>query len=90
MINVHPKGGDTPLGMSTTVQCKASGLGTLVYTWESRQANQTWITIADHNSTVHNVTNTGYYRCRVNNEAGSVVSQQAQVNVYGECGIALV
>jgi len=87
VITVHPMGGEIPLGVSTTVQCKASGLGTLVYTWESRQANQTWTTIADHNSTTHNITDTGYYRCRVTNEAGSVVSQRAEVNVYGERGI---
>ena len=85
VITVHPKGGDIPLGMSVTIQCKANGLGTLVYTWESRQLNQTWTAITDHTSTTYNVTDTGYYRCRVNNEAGSIVSQRAEVNVYGEC-----
>ena len=72
--------------MGITLKCKANGLGTIVYTWERRQLNLTWTAVTDYNSTTHNVTDTGYYRCRVNNEAGSVVSQRTEVNVYGECG----
>ena len=88
VITVHPTGGDVPLGRSITLMCGASGLGTLVYSWE-RSSGSSWTTVSNDNTSY--TTNTTLtigeymYRCNVSNEAGSVVSNSATVNVYGEC-----
>ena len=69
--------------------CRASGVGTLVYSWERRSSGRRWTTVSNDNTTSY-TTNTTLtieeymYRCRVSNEAGSVVSNSAMVNVYGE------
>ena len=74
--------------------CTANGTGTLVYSWE-RRSGSSWPTVS--NNTTSYTTDTTLaigqymYRCRVSNEAGSVVSNIATVNVYGEyCPIILV
>ena len=82
-ITDHPTGGDVPMGRSITLMCRASGLGTLVYSWE-RRSNRRWTAISRDNTTEFSVTQNGRYRCNVSNEAGSVVSNNATVNVYGE------
>ena len=69
--------------------CRASGLGTLVYSWE-RRFGRRWTTISDDNTASYTTDTTltigeYMYRCSVSNEAGSVVSNSATVNVYGEC-----
>ncbi|XP_065918194.1 contactin-3-like isoform X2 [Dysidea avara] len=81
-ITDHPTGGDVPMGRSITLMCRASGLGTLVYSWE-RRASRRWTTISSDNTTEFSVTQNGRYRCNVSNEAGSVVSNSTTVNVYG-------
>ena len=68
--------------------CKASGLGTLVYSWE-KNSGSNWTTISNDNTTSYTTDTTlaigeYKYRCRVSNEAGSVVSNSATVNVYGK------
>ena len=68
--------------------CSASGEGTLVYSWE-RDIDGNWTTVSNDNTTSY-TTNTTLaigqymYRCRVSNDAGSVVSNIATVNVYGK------
>jgi len=84
----HPTGGDVPMGRSITLVCRASGLGTIVYSWE-RRSSGSWTPINNANSpsytTNRNIAVGQYtYRCVVRNEAGSVVSNSATVNVYGE------
>jgi len=70
--------------------CKASGLGTLVYSWERSSGGRSkWLTVSNNNTTSYSINTTltigkYIYRCRVRNEAGSVVSNNATVNVYGE------
>ncbi|XP_065918141.1 receptor-type tyrosine-protein phosphatase S-like isoform X3 [Dysidea avara] len=83
VITVHPLGGYIPLGHYITLRCEANGLGLLVYTWERRQSNQDWTVISSDSLTTYNTTTNGFYRCRVENEAGSVVSNETQVHVYG-------
>ena len=64
----------------------ANSLGTLLYSWE-RSSGSNWTTVSNDNTTSYNATlaiGQYMYRCRVNNEAGSVVSNIATVNVYGE------
>ena len=88
-ITDHPRDGDVPMGRSITLMCKASGLGTLVYSWERKSSHKRWTTVSNDSTTSY-TTDTilaigeYVYRCRVSNEAGSVVSNSATVNVYGE------
>ena len=74
---------------SIVLTCRAGSLGTLMYSWERRSSGSSWTTVSNDNTTSY-TTNTTLaigqymYRCRVSNEAGSVVSNNAIVNVYGE------
>jgi len=69
--------------------CRASGLGTLIYSWEIRRSGNSWTTIDNAERTSYTTSRSVavgqyMYRCNVNNEAGSVVSHYATVNVFGE------
>ena len=88
VITGHPTGNDIPMENSITLMCRASGQGTLVYSWE-RSSGSSWTTISNDNTTSYTTDTTlaigqYMYRCRVSNEAGSVVSNIATVNMYGE------
>ena len=88
-ITVHPTDGDVPMGRSITLMCRANGLRTLVYSWERRSSGSSWTTVSNDNTTSYTTDTTltigeYMYRCNVSNEAGSVVSNSATVNVYGE------
>ena len=78
------------VGFSHTLMCSAIGSGTLRYSWEISSNGSSWSTVNDVNTTSY-VTNTSLhigqymYRCNVSDEAGSVVSDNATVIVYGEC-----
>ena len=67
--------------------CRASSVGTVVYSWE-RSSGSSWTTVSNDNTTSYTTDTTlaigqYMYRCRVSNDAGSVVSNNAIVNVYG-------
>ena len=84
----HPVDGDVPIKENFNLSCRASGQGTLVYSWE-RSSGSSWTTVSNDNTTSYTTDATltigqYMYRCRVGNEAGSVVSNIATVNVYGE------
>ena len=84
----QPVGDSVPVNRTVTLTCKASGIGTLVYSWE-RSSGSSWTTVSNDNTTSYTTDTTlaigqYMYRCRVSNEAGSVVSNNAIVNVYGE------
>ena len=83
MITEHPVGGDVPTGMNITLQCKATGLGILKFAWERRHFGS-WTVISTESTTSYTATISGFYRCKVTNEAGSVVSNRTVVNIYGE------
>ena len=84
----HPTDDEGPFGRLFTLTCRANGTGILVYSWE-RSSGSSWTTVSNDNTTSY-ATDTilaigqYMYRCRVSNEAGSVVSNIATVNVYGE------
>ena len=90
MVTNHPSSSnDIPAGSNVTLICRASGLGTLVYSWERSSGSSSWTTVSNDNTTSYTTDTTlaigqYMYRCRVSNEAGSVVSNNAIVNVYGE------
>ena len=87
VITNHPTDNIVPLGKSVTLMCSGCGMGTLKYFWE-RSSGSSWSTVSNNN--VLHTTNTTLaigqymYRCRVGNEAGSVVSDNGAVTVYGE------
>ena len=62
-----------------------------MYSWE-RRSGSSWTTVANSPSytTNSNMTVGQYmYRCVVSNEAGSVMSNSATVNVFGEyCAVS--
>ena len=76
------------VGRNVTFTCRASGLGTLVYSWV-RNSGSSWTTVSNDNTKSYTTDATlaigdHVYRCRVSNEAGSVLSRLAIVNVYGQ------
>ena len=82
-------GGVVPMSRSVILTCRASGLGTLMYSWERNSGSSSWTTVSNDNTTSYTTDTTlaigqYRYRCRVSNDAGSVVSNNAIVNVYGE------
>ena len=88
-ITTHPRGVTISQETTTTLTCSATiESGTLMYSWE-RRSDIRWTTINNANSPAY-TTNSNMavgqytYRCVVRNEAGSVVSNSATVNVYGE------
>ena len=89
MVTHHPtSSNDIPVGRSVTLTCGASGLGTVVYSWE-RSSGSNWTTVSNDNSTSYTTDTTlgigqYMYRCRMSNEAGSVMSNIATVNMYGK------
>ena len=88
-VTTHPTGGDVPVGRSITLTCRASGTGTLVYSWERRSSGSMWTTVSNENTTSYATDTTMtigeyMYRCRVSSDAGPVVSNNATVIVYGE------
>ena len=90
MVMYHPtSSSDVAVGRNITLTCRANGLGVLVYSWE-RSSGSSWTTVSNDNTTSYTTDATlaigqYMYRCRVSNEAGSVLSNIATVNVYGEC-----
>ena len=87
-------GGDIPKKGNKEVEviilmCKTNSMGKLTYSWERSSGSSSWTTVSNDNTTSY-TTNTTLavgqymYRCRVSNDAGSVVSNNAIVNVYGE------
>ena len=89
-ISDHPNNNLVALGHSITLTCSATGDGILVYSWErSSGSSNNWTTVSNDNTMSYTTDTTlvigqYMYRCRVSNEAGSVVSNNAIVNVYGE------
>ena len=78
-----------PIKKSISLFCMANSLGTIMYSWE-RSSGSNWTTVSNVNITSYTTDTTlaigqYIYRCRVSNEVGSVVSNIATVNVYGEC-----
>ena len=86
---VHPKGpNDVVMGRSITFECRVNGQGMLEYSWEIRSSGG-WTKISNSNTRSYTTDTTlaigqYRYRCRVNNDAGSDMSNNAIVNVYGE------
>ena len=84
----HPVSSDVPMNSSIVLTCRGNGTGPLEYSWE-KSSGSSWTTVSNDNTTSYTTDTTlaigqYMYRCRVRNDAGSVVSNNAIVNVYGE------
>ena len=90
MILDHPVGGDVPMNSSIVLTCRGNGTGPLEYSWErSSGGSNNWTTVSNDNTTSYTTDKTltigqYMYRCRVRNDAGSIVSNNTIVDVYGE------
>ena len=89
MIRDHPKGtNNVAMRRSIVLTCRANGQGMLEYSWAIKSSGK-WTAVSNDNTTSYTTDTTlaigqYMYRCRVSNDAGSVVSNNAIVNVYGE------
>ena len=88
MITAHPSGGNVALQNNITFACKATGQGSLLFTWELHGNTSDWHVADVTNATSYTVTAEAsgkfMYRCKVANEAGSVTSDEASINVFGK------
>ena len=78
----HPKSLLSKIKQFCVLTCNASGPGTLMYSWETKLANK-WTTVSRYGAS-YITSLEGQYRCRVTNEAESVVSKVAYVKYYSE------
>ena len=60
----HPISDDVPMGKNVTLECKATGLGSLKFSWERQHAGN-WIIITTDNSTSYTAKTSGLYMCMV-------------------------
>ena len=75
------------MGRSITLTCRGRGQG-IQYSWEIKSSGR-WMTVSNSITRSYATDTTlaigqYMYRCRVSNDAGSVASNNAIVNVYGE------
>ena len=82
-ITEQPKSGVLKSGRSYTLKCKATGPGTLIYSWEIKTSRK-WATVIRYTRS-YTTLSPGQYRCRVTNEAGSIVSKIATVKFCSKC-----
>ena len=89
VITTQPISANVPIRGSITLVCQASGQGPMLYTWETHNDISDWHAVNTSNTTSYTVrteTDGNFtYRCRVDNEAGSVISDEAIINVFGKC-----
>ena len=85
MITTHPSSIDVPLGNNFSLSCQASGQGSLQYSWEMYNGNN-WHVVGNMSVYTAEATTDGIveYMCAVTNEAGSVTSNTATINIYGK------
>jgi len=79
----------------TALSCLAIGMGPIYYRWAKYySSNNSWINPSHRavnnlspNLKFHVITeeDEGVYHCNVTNDAGSVISDNVTVKIYGEC-----
>ena len=68
-----------------TLNCEASGSGTIIYQWQESD-NGSWLNISNNKNsqyTTDTLTESSQFRCIVSNEAGSTIST-ATISVLGK------
>ena len=88
MITTQPISSNVPIRGNVTLRCLASGQAPMSFTWETYNDISSWHPVDNSNRTSYTVRTeadgTFVYRCRVENEAGSVISDEARINVFGK------
>ena len=89
MITTQPIGANVPIRGDITLTCQAIGQDPMMFTWETYNDISNWHAVDTSNTTSYTVRTEAdgnfMYRCRVENEAGSVTSDEASINVFGKC-----
>lgn len=88
MISKQPTGANVPRGNSVTLECQATGQGPMMFVWETFNDISRWHAVDTSNKTMYTVNTRAdgnfIYRCKVENQAGSVTSDEATVTVFGK------
>ncbi|XP_065885723.1 hemicentin-1-like isoform X3 [Dysidea avara] len=84
-MTIHPTSQLTTVSMSVTLNCEATGRGSITYQWHTRNINEgQWSNISNSNNrglVVRNLQESQQYRCVVSNEADGTRSNVATVTV---------
>ena len=86
-IITHPASQLVTVRMTFTLNCEATGEGSITYQWETRNINGgQWVDSSNNSSTlvVSNLRDPQQYRCIVSNEVGSTVSNVATITVLSK------
>ena len=67
---------------SITLQCRATGHGSLAYHWERKVLGK-WILVNDNNMTSYMTRTSGQYRCNVT-DSGSLSTVSPVFTIYGK------
>ena len=95
-ITTHPTSQLTNVSMSVTLDCEATGKGSITYHWETSNINGgQWMNISNSNSNstelvVRNLEQSQQYRCVVSNQFGITRSNIATIDVLSKCATANV
>ena len=76
------------MGTNANLFCQATGMGTLLYSWEENSGSS-WSTINGAIMSSYTTTTSGEYRCIVRNDAGSV-NRTIIVNIYGKYTVTYI
>ena len=98
VIIVHPGNKVINASMSTTLNCKGTGGGSIVYKWEYKSIDEgQWKSIDDSNTeklVIRNLQQSEKYRCLVSNQAGRTVSNTSTVilmsKLFTQIGIVCI
>ena len=86
MFLTHPKSYTVTAGMTVSLYCNVSG-AIKSYVWEMRNTNGgSWsrISISNIKYDVRNIQQSKQYRCVASNDAGSVASKAATIQILSE------
>ena len=86
-LTEQPKSGFIKKGQFYVLTCNANGSGILMYSWEHKILRK-WTPVGRYGAE-YCTSSPGRYRCRVKNEAGSIVSEVAFIKYYSECMYSL-
>ena len=83
----HPNSHVVTIGMTVSLYCNVSGIN-ISYVWEMRSTNGgSWSRISNSNKykyDVRNIQQSKLYKCVASNDAGSVASKVATIQILSE------
>ena len=88
VITIHPTTQWIIVNSSVTLNCEATGKGSITYQWETSSINGTkWKAVSNGSSArldLKSLEKSHKYRCKVSNEAGSTNSSTAVITVLSK------